>query len=116
MTFDPRPLLKEIARGKHGARDLTREQSHALFAAILAGEVTGAPLGAILVALRVKGETPDELAGMMDAVAPHVKRVIAVDNSPAMVERTRRRNTSVAGTFVSAGPQRGTLVLKFETE
>ena len=75
MTFDPRPLLKEIARGKHGARDLTRAQSSALFAAILAGEVTGAPLGAILVALRVKGETADELAGMMDAVAPHVRAV-----------------------------------------
>lgn len=73
MTYDPRPLLKEIARGKNGARDLTREQAHELFAAILAGEVADLALGAILVALRIKGESPAELAGMMDAVAAHVK-------------------------------------------
>ena len=65
MSFDPRSLIKEIARGKHGARDLSREQARDLFAAILSGEVTGAALGAILVALRVKGENAAELAGMM---------------------------------------------------
>jgi anthranilate phosphoribosyltransferase len=73
MSFDPRPLLKEIARGKHGARPLSREQARELFAAILAGEVAGAALGAILVALRIKGETAEELAGMMEAVAAHVR-------------------------------------------
>lgn len=75
MSFDPRPFIKELARGKHGARDLTREQAHELFSAIFADEVGGAALGAILVALRVKGETPAELAGMMDALAPHVRPV-----------------------------------------
>lgn len=75
MSFDPRPILKEIARGKNGARDLTRDQAHELFSAILAGEVSGPALGAILVALRVKGETPDELAGMVAALAPHVRPV-----------------------------------------
>lgn len=73
MSFDPRPFLKEIARGKHGARDLTREQAAALFGAIFAGEVEGAALGAILVALRIKGENAEELAGMMDALASHVR-------------------------------------------
>jgi anthranilate phosphoribosyltransferase len=73
MSFDPRPFLKEIARGKNGARDLTREQARELFAAIFAGEVAGAALGAILVALRIKGETVDELAGMMQALGPHVR-------------------------------------------
>lgn len=72
-TFDARPYLKEIARGQHGARDLTREQARELFAAIFAGEVAEVALGAILVALRIKGETVDELAGMMDALAPHVR-------------------------------------------
>ena len=75
MTFDPRPLIKEIARGKHGARDLSREQARDLFAAIFSGEVAGAALGAILVALRVKGETAEELAGMMEALGPHVRPV-----------------------------------------
>ncbi len=73
MTFDPRPLLQEIARGKHAARDLTREQARGLFSAILAGEVEGMALGAVLVALRVKGENIEELAGMMDALALHVR-------------------------------------------
>jgi len=70
--FDPRPYLKEIARGQHGARNLTRDQARVLFTAIFAGEVADVALGAILVALRVKGENVEELAGMMDALAPHV--------------------------------------------
>jgi anthranilate phosphoribosyltransferase len=73
VSFDPRAFIKEIARGKHGARDLTRDQARELFAAIFAGEVQGAALGAILVALRIKGETAEELAGMMDALARHVR-------------------------------------------
>lgn len=71
--FDPRPYLKEIARGQHGARNLSRDQARVLFTAIFAGEVADVALGAILVALRVKGENVEELAGMMDALAPHVK-------------------------------------------
>ena len=70
--FDPRPFLKEVARGEHGARSLTREQAHTLFAAVFAGEVEDVALGALLVALRIKGETAEELAGMLDALAPHV--------------------------------------------
>ena len=71
-AFDAAPLLKEIARGKHGAKNLTREQARELFAAVFAGEVADLALGALLVALRVKGENLDELAGMMDALQPHV--------------------------------------------
>ncbi len=73
VAYDSRPFIKEIARGKNGARNLTREQARELFAAIFAAEVPEIALGAILVALRVKGESADELAGMMDAVAKHVK-------------------------------------------
>ena len=71
-AFDPRPYLKEIARGKHGARNLTREQARELFAAIFAGQVADIALGAILVALRIKGENAAEIGGMMAALAPHV--------------------------------------------
>lgn len=70
--FDARPYLKEIARGRHGSRDLGREQARTLFEAIFAGAVGDIALGAILVAYRVKGETAVELAGMMEALAPHV--------------------------------------------
>jgi len=71
--FDARPYLKELARGRHGARDLTREQARALFSAVFAGELADAALGALMVALRVKGESLDELLGMMDALQPHVR-------------------------------------------
>src|SRR5689334_6835327 len=73
MAFDPRPFIKEIARGKHAARDLSREQARALFEAILGGEVDDLALGAVLAALRMKGESAEELAGMVDALAPHVR-------------------------------------------
>ena len=73
MTFDARPYLKEVARGRHGARDLTREQARDLFTAVFAGEVADLALGALLVALRIKNENVDELAGMMDALAPFVE-------------------------------------------
>src|SRR6185295_17005852 len=53
MDFDPRPLLKDIARGKHGARDLTRDQARALFEAIFAGGISDVALGATLVAVRL---------------------------------------------------------------
>lgn len=71
--FDPKPYLKELARGKNSTRDLTREQARTLFSAIFAGDVGDVALGAILVALRMKGETLDELCGMMDALRPHVR-------------------------------------------
>src|SRR5689334_23651657 len=64
--FDPRPYLKEIARGRHGARDLTREQSRTLWEAVFAGAVEDLALGALLVGWRIKGETHEELAGMME--------------------------------------------------
>src|SRR5258708_869461 len=59
MTFDARPYLKELARGRHGARDLSRDQARELFGAILSGELDGPPLGAVLVALRIKGASLD---------------------------------------------------------
>jgi len=70
--FDATSYLRELARGKHGARDLTREQARTLFAAVFAGDVHDLALGALLTALRIKGESLDELAGMMEALAPHV--------------------------------------------
>lgn len=71
--FDARPYLKELARGSRAARDLSRQEALTLFRAVLAGEVAPEALGALMVALRVKGETPDELAGMMEALQSHVR-------------------------------------------
>lgn len=60
-------VIKEIGRGKHAARDLNRDDARALFAAMLAGAVPDLQLGAVLMALRIKGESLDELAGFLQA-------------------------------------------------
>ena len=70
MSFDPAKVpsfIKEIGRGKNAARDLAREDAKALFTAMLAGEVPDLQLGGILIALRIKGESLDELAGFTAA-------------------------------------------------
>lgn len=67
--FSCAPFIKEIGRGKEGARGLSREQAAILYAALLRSQVSDLELGAVLIALRVKGETRDELAGFLDAIA-----------------------------------------------
>lgn len=47
---------------------LSREQSHTLFNAIIRGEIEAVPLAAILIALKIKGETPQEIAGAASAL------------------------------------------------
>ena len=66
------PYLREIGRGKDGARSLTREQAADLMARLLDGQVSDVEAGAFAIAMRIKGETPEELAGFMDAVAPRL--------------------------------------------
>ncbi|MCG2576694.1 DNA-binding protein YbiB [Dechloromonas sp. XY25] len=59
--------IKEIGRGAHGARDLSREDAHQLYAAMLDGGVPDLELGAIILGLRVKGESLDEMLGFLEA-------------------------------------------------
>ncbi len=49
-------------------RDLTEQQARLAVDAIMTGEVPEAIIGAFLAALRVKGESADELAGAVAAV------------------------------------------------
>jgi anthranilate phosphoribosyltransferase len=62
------PLIKELGRGARGARDLSREQAEQLFGEMLDGQVPDMELGAMLIALRVKGESTDEVAGFLAAM------------------------------------------------
>jgi anthranilate phosphoribosyltransferase len=59
--------IKEIGRGKQGARSIGREQAADLFGQILDGTVTDLEIGAFCLAMRIKGETADEMAGFLDA-------------------------------------------------
>ncbi|SFU39682.1 DNA-binding protein YbiB [Pseudoduganella namucuonensis] len=71
-TFHSNPypaahLIKEIGRGRKGARGMTRETARELYGAILDGRVSDLELGGILLAMRIKGETVDEIAGFLEA-------------------------------------------------
>jgi len=66
-TFSAARFIKEIGRGKNGARNMSRDDAHEVYAAMLQGNVSDLELGAILLAMRIKGESVDEIAGFLDA-------------------------------------------------
>lgn len=59
--------IKDIGRGKDGARSLSRAHAADLFGQVLDGQVSDLELGAFCLAMRIKGETPQEMAGFLDA-------------------------------------------------
>lgn len=69
-NFDPFPaahFIKEIGRGRKGARSLSREDARALYGAMLDGRVSDLEMGAVVLALRFKGESVNEMAGFLEA-------------------------------------------------
>jgi anthranilate phosphoribosyltransferase len=68
--------IKLIGR-RSGARSLTREQASDLFGQVLDGGVTDLEVGAFCLAMRLKGETLDELCGFLDATHARLQRVPA---------------------------------------
>jgi anthranilate phosphoribosyltransferase len=67
MPFKCAAFIKEIGRGANGARALPHDETFALYKAMLDGRVADLELGAVLLAYRIKGESPDELAAMLEA-------------------------------------------------
>ncbi|HZG74234.1 MAG TPA: anthranilate phosphoribosyltransferase [Paenibacillus sp.] len=60
--------LKEVGRGKRGARDLTYDEAAAAAAMIFEGKATDAQIGAFLVAERIKMESTDEIAAFAETL------------------------------------------------
>ncbi|AJC20884.1 DNA-binding protein YbiB [Pandoraea pulmonicola] len=79
------PLLKIIARGAKGARALSADETRTLFDAILADQVAPAELGGVLIAYRIKGETPVELRAMLDAAHATFTPLTAPADAPPPV-------------------------------
>lgn len=71
--------IKVIGRGKDGARPITREQAADLFGQVLDGSVTDLEIGGFCLAMRIKGETPEEMAGFLDATYQRMQRLPATD-------------------------------------
>ncbi|WP_310625916.1 DNA-binding protein YbiB [Limnohabitans sp.] len=67
--------IKEIGRGRNGARALTREQATDLMGHILDGTVSDLELGAFCIAMRIKSETPQEMAGFLDATHTRLQKI-----------------------------------------
>jgi anthranilate phosphoribosyltransferase len=91
--------------------DLTASQARAAMATILAGDATPAQLIGFVVALRAKGETPEELSGLLDAVLaaativplPDDVRARAVDIVGTGGDRSHSINVSTMAAIVTAG-------------
>ncbi len=59
--------VRILGKGKTGSRSLDRGEARDAFGMILRGEVEPVQLGAFLMLLRVKEESPEEIAGFVDA-------------------------------------------------
>lgn len=75
-------FIKEIGRGKEGARALSREQAADLFGQILDGEVSDLEVGAFCIAMRIKGETADEMCGFLDATQARLRPIQEIPTAP----------------------------------
>jgi anthranilate phosphoribosyltransferase len=92
-------------------RDLTTTQARAAMATILAGHATAAQLIGFVVALRSKGETPEEVAGLLDAVLEAAELVPLSDNLRSKAidivgtggDRSHSINVSTMAALVVAG-------------
>jgi anthranilate phosphoribosyltransferase len=92
--------------------DLTREEARAVMNEIMVGEATPAQIGGFLVALRLKGETADEIAGCAEAMREHVltvrpKRDDLVDTAGTGGDAARTINISTAAALVAAAAGAG---------
>jgi len=68
--------IKQIGR-RSAARGLTREQALDAFGQMLDGAASDLEIGAFCLAMRLKGETVDELHGFIDATHARLQRVPA---------------------------------------
>ena len=93
-------------------RDLTRADARRVMGTIMAGEATPAQIGGVLVALRLKGETADEIAGCAEAMREHVlpvkpERDDLVDTAGTGGDGGKTFNISTAAALVAAAAGAG---------
>ena len=93
-------------------RDLSAEEAEAAMQSIMSGEATPAQIGGYLIALRMKGETVDEIAGSARAMRAHAQPVHTRPNGPLLDtagtggDGAHTFNISTAAAFVIAGAGR----------
>src|SRR5689334_17952001 len=98
-----KPIIAKVATGSPLSRD---EAEHA-FDTILSGGATLAQAGAFLMALRVRGETVDEIAGAVKAMREKMLRVEAPADAIDIVgtggDNSGSWNVSTLAAMIAAG-------------
>jgi anthranilate phosphoribosyltransferase len=100
--------LAQLLDGK----DLSRDEARRVMDTIMSGEATAAQIGGFLVALRLKGETADEIAGSAEAMRAHAipvhpKREDLVDTAGTGGDGGRTFNISTAAALLAAAAGAG---------
>jgi anthranilate phosphoribosyltransferase len=100
--------LKEALGRVLGRRDLTREEMATIMGLMLAGEATSAQVGALAAAMRMKGETEDELLGAAEAMRSRAAKLtpraeVVLDTCGTGGDGAHTFNISTAVAFVAAG-------------
>ncbi len=95
--------INKVASGE----DLTREEAKAAFDVLMSGEATPSQVGGLLMALRVKGETVNELAGAVSVMREKMLVVNAPANAIDIVgtggDAKGSYNVSTCAAFVASG-------------
>ena len=84
--------IKKLADGK----DLTRQESEASMNEIMTGEATPSQIAALITALRIKGETIDEISGFASVMRQRAEKLVL--RTPYFVD-TCGTGGDVSGTF-----------------
>ncbi|HEY1943579.1 MAG TPA: anthranilate phosphoribosyltransferase [Roseiarcus sp.] len=98
-----KPLIAKVAAGSH----LSRAEAVEAFDAILSGEVTPSQMGGFLMALRVRGESVEEITGAVTAMRAKMLRVNAPDDAIDIVgtggDGSGSYNVSTLASLIVAG-------------
>jgi anthranilate phosphoribosyltransferase len=102
MSQDLKPTLARLA----GGETLSSGEAEAAFTVIMSGEATPAQIGALLMAMRVRGETVPEIAGAVRAMRARMTPIVAppdaIDVCGTGGDGVGTLNISSAVTFVVA--------------
>ncbi|MHB8085678.1 MAG: anthranilate phosphoribosyltransferase [Dehalococcoidia bacterium] len=100
-------MIKEAIGNLVSGNSLTMEEASSVMKEIMNGDATQAQLGAFLVALRLKGETPEEVAGFASVMRQKALRVTLsgplVDIVGTGGDGSNTFNISTTSAFVAAG-------------
>lgn len=98
-----KPIIGKLATGT----TLTRAEAAAAFDVMMSGEATPSQIGAILMALRVRGEAIDEIAGAVSTMRAKMLRVEAPADAVDVVgtggDASGSYNISTCAAFIVAG-------------